>query len=73
MAGQSPKSLSDIEIFDILTSMKSDVLNTEADEFIRKWGIKPAVKNRINRHWSHSTKSFEDKFVEAVTLALSLK
>ena len=71
MAGQSPESLSDIEILDILTSMKSDVLNTEAAQIIRNGG-------KAGRQESHKqalvalNQSFEDKFVEAVTLALNL-
>jgi hypothetical protein len=38
MTDHSPETLSDIEILDILQSMKSDVLNTEANEVIRSGG-----------------------------------
>ena len=38
MIDQSPESLSDIEILDILQSMKSDELDTEAKEIIRNGG-----------------------------------
>lgn len=71
MAVQSPENLSDIEILDILTSMKNDELNTEAKNIIREGG-------KAGRQESHKqalvalNQSFEDKFVEAVTLALQL-
>lgn len=71
MIDQSPESLSDIEIIDILQSMKNDVLNSEAKEIIRKGG-------KVGRQEAHKQalvalhQSFEEKFVEAVTLALSL-
>jgi len=71
MAVQSPENLSDIEILDILTSMKNDELNTEAKNIIREGG-------KAGRQESHKqalvalNHSFEDKFVEAVTLALQL-
>ncbi|RKG29196.1 hypothetical protein [Acinetobacter tianfuensis] len=71
MADQSPESLSDIEILDILTSMKKDVLNTEAEAIIRNGG-------KAGRQESHKqalvslSHEFEEKFVEAVTLALKL-
>ena len=71
MTDQSPESLSDIEILDILQSMKSDVLNTEAKEMIRnggKAGRQDAHKNALVA----LNASFESKFVEAVTLALHL-
>jgi hypothetical protein len=38
MTEQSPATLSDIEILDILRSMKNDVLSTEAQEVIRQGG-----------------------------------
>lgn len=71
MTDQSPESLSDIEILDILQSMKNDVLNTEAKEMIRnggKAGRQEAHKNALVA----LNASFESKFVEAVTLALHL-
>jgi len=71
MTDQSPESLSDIEILDILQSMKSDVLNTEANEMIHnggKAGRQEAHKNALVA----LNVSFESKFVEAVTLALHL-
>ena len=67
----SSASLSDIEILDILQSMKSDELNVEAKEIIRNGG-------KAGRQESHKQalvalhQSFEEKFVEAVTLALHL-
>ncbi len=67
----SSASLSDIEILDILQSMKSDVLNVEAQKIIREGG-------KAGRQEAHKQalvalhQSFEDKFVEAVTLALHL-
>lgn len=48
MFEQSPESLSDIEILDILQSMKKDKLDTEANEIIRSGG-KQDVRKRINR------------------------
>lgn len=48
MIEQSPESLSDIEILDILQSMKKDKLDTEANEIIRNGG-KLGVKKHINR------------------------
>lgn len=71
MTDQSPDSLSDIEILDILQSMKSDELNVEAKEMIRKAG-------KVGRQEAHRdalvqlNQVFEDRFVEAVTLALAL-
>ncbi|MGE8541690.1 hypothetical protein [Acinetobacter sp. ANC 3813] len=71
MAEQSPENLSDIEILDILTSMKDDDLCAEAKVIIREGG-------KAGRQESHKqalvalNQSFEDKFVEAVTLALQL-
>ena len=38
MTDQSPQALSDIEILDILQSMKKDELNTEAQAAIRQGG-----------------------------------
>lgn len=67
----SSASLSDIEILDILQSMKSDELNVEAQKIIRDGG-------KVGRQEAHKQalvalhQSFEDKFVEAVTLALNL-
>ena len=71
MTEQSPADLSDIEILDILRSMKNDVLNTEAKEVIRQGG-------KAGRQEAHKqalvalNASFEAKFVEAVSLALGL-
>src|SRR5690606_6145967 len=71
MAEQSPENFSDIEILDILTSMKNDELTTEAKDIIREGG-------KAGRQESHKqalvalNHSFEEKFVEAVTLALQL-
>lgn len=71
MADQSPENLSDIEILDILTSMKDDDLTAEAQIIIRQGG-------KAGRQESHKqalvalNHSFEEKFVEAVTLALQL-
>lgn len=71
MTGQSPELLSDIEILDILQSMKKDELDIEAKEIIRNGG-------KAGRQEAHKqalvalNTSFEEKFVEAVTLALGL-
>ena len=71
MIEQTPESLSDIEILDILQSMKKDKLDTEANEIIRNGG-------KAGRQEAHKqalvalNTSFEEKFVEAVTLALGL-
>ncbi|MBD1230675.1 hypothetical protein IC789_05075 [Acinetobacter seifertii] len=71
MFEQSPESLSDIEILDILQSMKKDKLDTEANEIIRSGG-------KAGRQEAHKqalvalNSNFEEKFVEAVTLALAL-
>mgnify|MGYP003601880190 CR=1 FL=1 len=71
MTGQSPELLSDIEILDILQSMKKDELDIEAKEIIRNGG-------KAGRQEAHKqalialNNSFEEKFVEAVTLALGL-
>ncbi|WP_109440808.1 hypothetical protein [Acinetobacter haemolyticus] len=71
MTEQSPESLSDIEILDILQSMKKDELDIEAKEIIRNGG-------KAGRQEAHKlalvalNTSFEEKFVEAVTLALGL-
>ncbi|ENV06177.1 hypothetical protein F967_01147 [Acinetobacter sp. CIP 102637] len=71
MIEQSAESLSDIEILDILQSMKKDKLDAEANEIIRNGG-------KAGRQEAHKqalvalNTSFEDKFVEAVTLALGL-
>lgn len=64
-------SLSDIEILDILQSMKNDELDVEAQKAIREGG-------KAGRQEAHKQAlvalhhSFEEKFVEAVTLALNL-
>ena len=71
MIEQSAESLSDIEILDILQSMKKDELDVEAKEMIRNGG-------KAGRQEAHKqalvaiNTSFEEKFVEAVTLALGL-
>ncbi len=71
MTDHSPESLSDIEILDVLQSMKGDELDVEAKEIIRNGG-------KAGRQEAHKqalvalNASFEDKFVEAVTLALHL-
>ena len=71
MIDQSPESLSDIEILDILQSMKNDELNTEAKEIILNGG-------KAGRQEAHKQaivalhNAFEKNFVEAVTLALGL-
>ncbi len=66
MTDQSPDTLSDIEILDILQTMKNDTLNTEAELDIRTAG-------KAGRQEGHKqaivalNQSFEDKFVEAVS------
>ena len=71
MTEQSPEYLSDIEILDVLQSMKKDELDVEANEIIRNGG-------KAGRQEAHKqalvalNTSFEEKFVEAVTLALGL-
>lgn len=71
MTEQTPEYLSDIEILDILQSMKKDKLDAEANEIIRNGG-------KAGRQEAHKqalvalNTIFEDKFVEAVTLALGL-
>ena len=71
MTDHSPESLSDIEILDILQSMKDDELDVGAKEMIRNGG-------KAGRQEAHKqalvalNASFETKFVEAVTLALGL-
>ncbi|WP_130802174.1 hypothetical protein [Acinetobacter ihumii] len=71
MTDQSHESLTDIEILDILKSMKKDELDVEAKEMIRNGG-------KAGRQEAHKqalvalNKNFEEKFVEAVTLALGL-
>ena len=71
MTEQSPASLSDIEILDVLNSMKNDELNLEAKEIIRNGG-------KAGRQEAHKDalvalhQAFERHFVEAVTLALAL-
>ena len=67
MIEQSPESLSDIEILDILQSMKKDKLDTEANEIIRNGG-------KAGRQEAHKQAlvALNTSFVEAVTLALGL-
>ena len=71
MTDQTPFNLSDIEIQDILQSMKQDELTLEAEQLIRNGG-------KQGRQEAHKlalvalNKAFEEKFVEAVTLALGL-
>jgi hypothetical protein len=71
MTDQSPAMLSDIEILDILNSMKNDELNREAKDIIRNGG-------KAGRQEAHRDalvalhQTFENYFVEAVTLALAL-
>ena len=71
MTDHSPESLSDIEIVDILQSMKNDELNTEAKEIIRNGG--KAGRQEAHKQALVSLHTvFEERFVEAVTLALGL-
>lgn len=71
MTDHAPQSLSDIEILDILQSMKDDQLDVEAKELIRNGG-------KAGRQEAHKqalvalNASFEEKFIEAVSLALGL-
>ncbi|WP_312051621.1 hypothetical protein [Acinetobacter schindleri] len=71
MTDQSPETLSDIEILDLLQAMKNDELDTEAKEAIRQCG-------KAGRQEAHKQalvklhQSFEEKFVEAVSIALHL-
>ena len=71
MTDQSPETLSDIEILDLLQAMKNDELDTEAKEAIRQGG-------KAGRQEAHKQalvklhQSFEEKFVEAVSIALHL-
>ncbi|MBJ9985449.1 hypothetical protein IAE19_08330 [Acinetobacter sp. S40] len=71
MTEHSHESLTDIEIIDILQSMKKDELDAEAKEIIRDGG-------KAGRQEAHKqalvalNHNFEEKFVEAVTLALGL-
>ena len=71
MTEQSPENLSDIEILDILRSMKNDVLNTEAQDAIRQGG-KAGRQEAHKQALVELNTSFENKFVEAVSLALGL-
>ena len=67
----SSASLSDIEILDILQSMKSDELNVEAQKIIRDGG--KAVRQEAHKQALVALQqSFESKFIEAVSLALHL-
>ena len=71
MTEQTPEYLSDIEILDILQSMKKDKLDAEANEIIRNGG--KALRQEAHKQALVALNtSFEDKFVEAVTLALGL-
>jgi hypothetical protein len=71
MTEQSPAMLSDIEILDILNSMKNDELNREAKDIIRNGG--KAGRQEAHRDALVSlNQTFENNFVEAVTLALGL-
>lgn len=71
MNEQFPAALSDIEILDILNSMKDDELNREAKDIIRQGG-------KAGRQEAHKQAlvalhhAFEHNFVEAVSLALAL-
>ena len=71
MTEQSPAPLSDIEIIDILQSMKDDDLSLEAQQLIRQGG-------KAGRQEAHKqalvalSQTFEAKFLEAVSLALNL-
>lgn len=71
MTVQSPESLSDIEILDILRSMKNDKLDVEAQEMIQNGG-KAGRQEAHKKALVALNTSFEEKFVEAVTLALHL-
>jgi hypothetical protein len=71
MTEHSPDALSDIEILDILHSMKSDELNTEAKNVIRQGG-KAGRQEAHKQALVELHHAFEEKFVEAVVLALHL-
>lgn len=71
MTEQSPEQLSDIEILDILRSMKNDELNTEANAAIRQGG-KAGRQDAHKQALLELHASFESKFLEAVGLALGL-
>ena len=71
MTEQTPEYLSDIEILDILQSMKKDKLDAEANEIIRNGGKAGRQEAHKQALVALNTR-FEDKFVEAVTLALGL-
>ena len=71
MTDQSPATLSDIEILDILQTMKNDELDTEAKEVIRQSG-KAGRQEAQKQALVVLNQSFEEKFVEAVSLALNL-
>ncbi|AOA57714.1 hypothetical protein [Acinetobacter larvae] len=71
MQDQSTSTLSDIEIVDLLTAMKQDQLDLEAQELIRgssKAGRQEAFKQAL----LVLNQSFEEKFLEAVAIALQL-
>lgn len=63
MQDQTPAALSNIEILDILRSMKDDVLNAEANDIIREGG-KQAVKKHINKHWLHYNKALNQNLLK---------
>ena len=71
MTEQHLASLSDIEILDILQSMKNDELDTQAKELIRQGG-KAGRQEAYKQALVALNESFEEKFVEAVVLALNL-
>lgn len=71
MTHHNAESLGDIEILDILQSMKSDELNVEANKLIRSGG-KEGRQEAHKKALVALHQSFEEKFVEAVTLALGL-
>ena len=71
MTDQSPETLSDIEILDLLQAMKNDELDTEAKEAIRQ-GSKAGRQEAHKQALVRLHQSFEEKFVEAVSIALHL-
>ncbi|WP_334133668.1 hypothetical protein [Acinetobacter schindleri] len=71
MTDQSPETLSDIEILDLLQAMKNDELDTEAKEAIRQ-GCKAGRQEAHKQALVKLHQSFEEKFVEAVSIALHL-
>lgn len=71
MTVQHPQDLSDIEVLDILQSMKDDQLDIEAKQLIRSAG-KTDRQEGYKKALVALNTSFETKFVEAVVLALGL-